>query len=109
MVAPNESERAIIADIKSRLAETFGDRLTGVVLYGSRARGDAQPDSDMDLLVLLRGPVRLGPDIHLIVKAIYPIQLDADFCIHAMPANEADYAAQTFALYRHAKTEGVAA
>lgn len=28
-----------------------------IVLYGSRARGDARPDSDRDLLVLLDGPV----------------------------------------------------
>ncbi len=109
MVALNEQERSIIADIKSRLAEAFGERLTGLVLYGSRARGDAQPDSDMDILVLLRGPVRLGPDIHQIVQTIYPVQLDADFSIHATPADEADYAAQNFALYRHAKAEGVPA
>jgi len=28
-----------------------------IILYGSRARGDAEPDSDWDLLVLLDGPV----------------------------------------------------
>lgn len=28
-----------------------------MILYGSRARGDARPDSDWDLLILLDGPV----------------------------------------------------
>ncbi len=32
----------------------FGPRLEAVVLFGSRARGDARADSDWDLLVLLR-------------------------------------------------------
>jgi predicted nucleotidyltransferase len=28
-----------------------------IILYGSRARGDAEPDSDWDILVILAGPV----------------------------------------------------
>lgn len=35
--------------------ETLGDRLVSLVLYGSRARGDARPDSDVDLLVVCHG------------------------------------------------------
>ena len=31
----------------------YGERLQRVVLYGSRARGDADVDSDVDLLVVL--------------------------------------------------------
>jgi predicted nucleotidyltransferase len=34
----------------------FGDRLVRIVLYGSKARGDAHSESDLDLLVILRGP-----------------------------------------------------
>ena len=32
-------------------------RLSKMILFGSRARGDAAPDSDMDVLVILDGPV----------------------------------------------------
>jgi predicted nucleotidyltransferase len=31
----------------------YGDRLARVVLYGSRARGDAHPDSDYDVAVFI--------------------------------------------------------
>jgi len=31
--------------------------VTRVILFGSKARGGGQPDSDIDLLVLTRGPV----------------------------------------------------
>ncbi|MFQ5853170.1 MAG: nucleotidyltransferase domain-containing protein [Candidatus Binatia bacterium] len=34
------------------LRRALGDRLVAVVLFGSRARGDARPDSDWDLLVI---------------------------------------------------------
>ena len=47
--------RAAIAEAKARLVALYGDRLGRVILYGSRARGEARPDSDVDLLVVLRG------------------------------------------------------
>ncbi len=37
------------------LEERFGADLVSVVLYGSRARGTERPDSDVDLLVVIRG------------------------------------------------------
>ena len=46
----------LLKQIKARLAAAYKDRLRGVVLYGSVARGDARPDSDIDVLVLLDGP-----------------------------------------------------
>ena len=36
-----------------RLRERLGDRIEQVILFGSRARGEAQPDSDFDFLVLV--------------------------------------------------------
>lgn len=37
-----------------RLKEAFGDNLCSVVLFGSRARGTARPDSDVDILLVFR-------------------------------------------------------
>lgn len=33
----------------------FGDRLVSVVLFGSRARGETRPESDIDVLVVVSG------------------------------------------------------
>ena len=40
--------------LRSSLAALYGPRLDRVVLFGSRARGDARPDSDYDVAVFLR-------------------------------------------------------
>lgn len=32
--------------------EIYGDRLKSVILYGSYARGDFRPDSDIDIMIL---------------------------------------------------------
>jgi len=44
-------DRKILKKLKSMLQERV--KLHQVILFGSRARGDAQPDSDMDVLVVL--------------------------------------------------------
>lgn len=34
----------------------YGDKLCGVILYGSYARGDFRPDSDIDIMILVDLP-----------------------------------------------------
>ena len=98
-----------LTDVKSRLGRVFADRLRGVVLYGSRARDDATEDSDIDLLVLLDPPVDLGPDLDTIVRTLYPVQLDLEHTINALPIPYPSYEAGEFGLYRNAQREGIRA
>ncbi|MGH6937055.1 MAG: nucleotidyltransferase domain-containing protein, partial [Methylocella sp.] len=44
----------ILKRFRAAVTEIYGDRVARVVLFGSRARGDAQPDSDYDVAVFLR-------------------------------------------------------
>jgi uncharacterized protein len=97
----------LLACIKSRLQAVPGDRLRGVVLYGSEARGEATPGSDVDILVLLTGPVALGQDLRTIIEALYPMQLEMDRVLEAFPVNEADYLQGEYAWYRNAQKDGV--
>lgn len=52
---PVENIAKILKEIRHELAQQLGERLESVYLYGSRARGDARVDSDIDLLIVIRG------------------------------------------------------
>ncbi len=44
----------VLARFRQALTQIYGDRLERAVLFGSRARGGARPDSDYDVAVFLR-------------------------------------------------------
>ena len=97
----------LLKRIRARLEDTYRDRLQGIVLLGSSARKQADPESDIDLLVLLQGPVAFGQELQTIIEALYPLQLEVLRPIHARPVDIRVFEAGEFALYRNAQREGI--
>src|SRR5258706_10109666 len=50
----SRSETLLLGELRRRIEARFGDRVEGVTLFGSRARGEGHEDSDLDVLVLVR-------------------------------------------------------
>ena len=46
-------ERQMAESFVEKLLEKFGEQILAVILFGSRARGDATDESDMDLLIIM--------------------------------------------------------
>ncbi len=98
----------LLKRVKGALQDAFGERLRGVVLYGSEARGEAEPDSDIDLLVLLESQDSYWDDVGTCIHALYPLVLQNDGRpIDAKPATVEEYEAQEWPLYQTVKEEGI--
>ena len=99
----------IVQKCKKTLADYYGTQFKGLILYGSVARDQASPASDIDLLVLLSRPFDYFDELREIIELLYPIQLESDRLISAKPALLDEFERGIIQLYRSAKREGVAA
>jgi predicted nucleotidyltransferase len=81
----------ILERFRAAVTEIYGDRLERVVLFGSRARGDAVPDSDYDVAMFLRGMPDRGAELKRLAEVVTDILYSDGRFIHAMP-----WAAETY-------------
>ena len=56
-------EQQAIEALKTRLLQTFDGQVARLLLYGSKARGEAHRGSDVDVLVVLRTADRHAADV----------------------------------------------
>ena len=52
----NELVNKILKELNQGLKLLYGDKLKGVFLFGSYARGEQDPESDFDVLIVLTLP-----------------------------------------------------
>jgi len=93
--------------IKQQILKEFGTRLQSLVFFGSRVKNCESSESDLDMLVVLNGPIHLWDDTHRSVQALYDIQLAIEYPIHIIPVDAEKYREQAYALFRKAHEEGI--
>ncbi len=97
----------LLHELKEQLRALYGERLVKVVLFGSVARGEDTPESDVDVLVVLRGPV----DHYAESEPLSAIMVDmmAAFGEFVTPVvmDESTYRTGDWPLLRNVREEGI--
>jgi len=96
----------ILKRFRAALETIYGDRIERVVLFGSRARGDAREDSDYDVAVFLKGLADRWREVDRIVPLVTDILYEDGAFIHAMPYRAGSYEDHT-SLMREIRREGI--
>ena len=99
--------RSVLAELRSGYERIYGDRLVYLVLYGSQARGDAEPDSDINVLVVLKGEVNPYKEIERTSQFDADLSSKHDVVVASIYVSEEDYVHKQGPLLRNVLREGV--
>ncbi len=100
--------QTILAELKQRLTALYGERLVRLVLFGSQARGDATAESDIDTLVVLRGPVNAGEEIRRTSACGAALSLKHDVLVSCVFVSADSFRQEQSPLLLNVRREGVA-
>jgi uncharacterized protein len=85
----------VLTRFRAAVMQIYGDRIERVVLFGSRARGEAQPDSDYDVAVFIKDPATFTDESARLAAVTTDILLDTGAVISATPFPAGAYRERT--------------
>ena len=73
-----ESDQRTVEELRARLPAQRVDSIRRIILYGSRVRGTASPESDFDLLVIETEPVSKRDEMQRLRRAVHDLPYPVD-------------------------------
>ena len=99
---------ALLRDLRTRLEDLYGGRLHAVVLYGY-ARGEATPDSDVDVTVVLEGEVDAWAEIQRMSEDAYEVSSSYEELVTIYPVARSEFESTQTSVVSVARADGVRA
>jgi hypothetical protein len=97
----------VARDVAHDLRRLYGNRLRRVLLFGSWARGDAHPESDIDLLVVLDHVDSVWDELRRMDALLWRHSFENDTVVTALPVAEADVEEPRRPVLLRAQAEGL--
>jgi uncharacterized protein len=96
-------------ELKEGLVHIYGDRLNGVYLYGSYARGDYRQGSDVDVMILLRDYEDYFEELRRSTELASDLSLEYDVTVSRLIIKEIQWRESVMPVVRNIHRDGVPA
>jgi len=97
----------VLQHTRDALRQLYGPRLKHVILFGSHARGDARPDSDIDVLIVLEGPVDILEEARRTSGLALRTAAERDAALSLVHLSDEEFADLRRPLVRAIRNEGI--
>ncbi len=97
----------ILQEFRRGVEQIYGSRLVEMVLFGSQARNDAQPDSDIDVMLVLEGLVDPSREIRRLSAFTSALCLKHDLVISCIYISERDFEQEQSPLMLNVRREEI--
>jgi uncharacterized protein len=97
----------ILQEFRRGLEQIYGSRLVRIVLFGSQARDEAEPDSDIDVMLVLQGAVDPNREIERLSSFTSGLSLKHDVVISCVYVSEEGFRNEQSPLMLNVRREGV--
>ncbi len=105
-----QTMQQLIQQYVSNIHDIYGSHLREIILYGSYARGDFHPDSDIDIMILLDlSDIDIKEYRHQLSDMTFDFNMDYDVDIKPIAKSEEHYRkwVDNYPFYSNVNREGV--
>ena len=103
----NKQLSNLLNELKSSLVNLYGDRLFSLILFGSQARGEATPDSDIDVMAVLNDPVNVAEEIYRMSDIGWHFMNEYGELVSIIPTAKSAFLDSAISFVRVVKREGI--
>jgi len=97
----------VLKKLKKELLHIYGEQLDSIILYGSRARGDERPDSDIDILIILKDDFNYSKMLRLSSDLAASLSLENDVVISRAFVSKEQFEQRQTPFLMNVRREGI--